>query len=210
MANGIPKAAPKRPISPGHSRPSSKDSTVPETAPTAKSTPAPWDHRRASTWACSSPRRRPRQLAISIMVVKATPKGTRMMWKPSVKAIICRAGSSCSGSAARTSTAWARTSMRPSSPLTSVPLGSRVPLNWLGLQRLVYQRSEPPRQGCADATPPSEWLVHQFLGHQFYDGVVTSNETTPPVGLESGDMLALDRQVCFALAVAARNVVAVY
>jgi MarR family transcriptional regulator, organic hydroperoxide resistance regulator len=33
---------------------------------------------------------------------------------------------------------------------------------------------------------------------------------TPPVPLESGDVLTLDRQVCFALSVAARNVVAVY
>ncbi|MGY1704750.1 MarR family winged helix-turn-helix transcriptional regulator [Geodermatophilus sp. SYSU D00697] len=33
---------------------------------------------------------------------------------------------------------------------------------------------------------------------------------TPPTPLESGDVLALDRQVCFALSVAARNVVAVY
>ena len=33
---------------------------------------------------------------------------------------------------------------------------------------------------------------------------------TPQVPLESGDVLALDRQVCFALSVAARNVVAVY
>jgi DNA-binding MarR family transcriptional regulator len=33
---------------------------------------------------------------------------------------------------------------------------------------------------------------------------------TPQATLESEDMLALDRQVCFALAVAARNVVAVY
>ncbi|MGY1691418.1 MarR family winged helix-turn-helix transcriptional regulator [Geodermatophilus sp. SYSU D01105] len=33
---------------------------------------------------------------------------------------------------------------------------------------------------------------------------------TPPVPPGSGDVLALDRQVCFALSVAARNVVAVY
>ncbi len=57
---------------------------------------------------------------------------------------------------------------------------------------------------------PSEWLARQLLAHEPYAGVVTSTETTPQVGLESGDMLALDRQVCFALAVAARNVVAVY
>jgi MarR family transcriptional regulator, organic hydroperoxide resistance regulator len=38
---------------------------------------------------------------------------------------------------------------------------------------------------------------------------VTTSQT-PPLPLESEDMLALDRQVCFALSVAARNVVAVY
>src|SRR4051812_28370782 len=35
------------------------------------------------------------------------------------------------------------------------------------------------------------------------------SETAPPT-TDSGDMLALERQVCFALSVAARNVVAVY
>jgi DNA-binding MarR family transcriptional regulator len=40
--------------------------------------------------------------------------------------------------------------------------------------------------------------------------VVTTEETTPPVAAGAEDVLALDRQVCFALAVAARNVIAVY
>jgi DNA-binding MarR family transcriptional regulator len=40
--------------------------------------------------------------------------------------------------------------------------------------------------------------------------VVTTSETTPQAGLAPEDVLALDRQVCFALSVAARNVVAVY
>ena len=49
------------------------------------------------------------------------------------------------------------------------------------------------------------------MGRQeLYDGAVTTGETTPQAPLESEDMLALDRQVCFALSVAARNVVAVY
>ena len=47
----------------------------------------------------------------------------------------------------------------------------------------------------------AQWLVH----HEFYAGAVT--ETSPA---DSEDMLALERQVCFALSVAARNVVAVY
>jgi DNA-binding MarR family transcriptional regulator len=40
--------------------------------------------------------------------------------------------------------------------------------------------------------------------------VVTTEETTPPVAAGAEDVLALERQVCFALAVAARNVIAVY
>jgi hypothetical protein len=38
---------------------------------------------------------------------------------------------------------------------------------------------------------------------------VTTSQT-PTVPLDPGDPLALERQVCFALSVAARNVVAVY
>ena len=59
-ANGMPYAAPKVPMSRGHSSPSSNDSTVPETAPTANRTAATCDHRRASSSAVSSPRRSPR------------------------------------------------------------------------------------------------------------------------------------------------------
>jgi MarR family transcriptional regulator, organic hydroperoxide resistance regulator len=45
--------------------------------------------------------------------------------------------------------------------------------------------------------------------HASYAGEVTTTEAPrPPLGSE--DVLALDRQVCFALSVAARNVVAVY
>jgi len=43
----------------------------------------------------------------------------------------------------------------------------------------------------------------------FYAGPVTTSPTPQPPA-DSEDMLALDRQVCFALAVAARNVIAVY
>jgi DNA-binding MarR family transcriptional regulator len=46
-----------------------------------------------------------------------------------------------------------------------------------------------------------QWLAH----HEFYAGPV--QETT---SADHEDMLALERQVCFALSVAARNVVAVY
>jgi DNA-binding MarR family transcriptional regulator len=48
------------------------------------------------------------------------------------------------------------------------------------------------------------------LGHHaFYAGAVTRSETVVPA-VDPEDMLALERQVCFALSVAARNVVAVY
>jgi MarR family transcriptional regulator, organic hydroperoxide resistance regulator len=50
--------------------------------------------------------------------------------------------------------------------------------------------------------------VAQSLGHRgFYAGGVSTVEAP---AVESEDMLALERQVCFALSVAARNVVAVY
>src|ERR1700756_2860778 len=46
--NGTPIASPNRPIRPGHNRPISYDSTVPDTAPTATSTAITFDQRRAS------------------------------------------------------------------------------------------------------------------------------------------------------------------
>jgi MarR family transcriptional regulator, organic hydroperoxide resistance regulator len=49
-----------------------------------------------------------------------------------------------------------------------------------------------------------------LVRHELYDGAVTTGKTTPQALLEPEDVLALDRQVCFALSVAARNVVAVY
>src|SRR5688500_7830901 len=64
------------------------------------------------------------------------------------------------------------------------------------------------RRGTASSQPSAgrgdlagQWLVP----HGFYPGAVTTSET-----LDAEDMLALERQVCFALSVAARNVVAVY
>ena len=55
--NGMPMADPYLPISPGHSKPMSNDSTVPLTAPTATSTAITFDQRRASSSASGSPRR---------------------------------------------------------------------------------------------------------------------------------------------------------
>jgi DNA-binding MarR family transcriptional regulator len=46
--------------------------------------------------------------------------------------------------------------------------------------------------------------------HGSYDEAVATSEPAAQAALGAEDMLALDRQVCFALSVAARNVVAVY
>ena len=54
-AKGSPITEPKVPISPGHSSPISNDRMVPDTAPTAKRTPATFAHRRASRIASTSP-----------------------------------------------------------------------------------------------------------------------------------------------------------
>ena len=59
IAKAMPKAAPKRSMKCGQSRPNSKLSTVPVTAPTAKVTAIAFDQRRASSIAASSPRLSP-------------------------------------------------------------------------------------------------------------------------------------------------------
>ncbi len=89
--NGNPSTAPYRRISPGHSRPSSNDSTVPVTAPTATSTPIAWDQRRASNSATASDRRSPTNSASSTIVGNAIPRQAKMMWNPKVAAICARA-----------------------------------------------------------------------------------------------------------------------
>ena len=55
-ANGRPITSPNVSIMPGHNRPISKLRIVPDTAPTANSTAATFDHLRASVSATSSPR----------------------------------------------------------------------------------------------------------------------------------------------------------
>jgi hypothetical protein len=59
-AKGTPKASPHCPMKRGQSRPNSKLSTVPVTAPTAKVTAMYFDHRWASTSASRSSCRSPR------------------------------------------------------------------------------------------------------------------------------------------------------
>src|SRR5581483_5310394 len=101
-AKGSPKTPPNRPMRPGHSSPISNESTVPVTAPTANRTAIAFDHRRASLNASGSPLRSPRSLARRAIAGNATPKGTRMMWMPSVNAIWMRAGSNCGAPPRRT------------------------------------------------------------------------------------------------------------
>jgi len=87
IENPMPKASPKRRIISGQSSPSSKERTVPVTAPTAKRTATARDQRSARRRASASSWRRPRYSAISMIAGKATPKQAMMMWKPSVNAI---------------------------------------------------------------------------------------------------------------------------
>src|ERR1700745_1172964 len=90
--NGKPIAAPNRPIRPGHSRPISYDSTVPDTAPTATSTAMTFDQRRASSSAAASPRLMPIHSAVMVTAANAMPKHARMMWNPSDDPFCDRAG----------------------------------------------------------------------------------------------------------------------
>ena len=93
-ANGRPSTSPKRPIRPGHSRPISKLSTVPETAPIANSTAETFDHRSGEPERHRRRRGRcPRRCTTKIIVGKATPKQARTMCQPSENAICSRAGS---------------------------------------------------------------------------------------------------------------------
>src|SRR6201996_1343185 len=117
--NPTPNAAPNRPIRPGHSRPSSYDSTVPDTAPTATSTAMTFDQRRASSIAAASPRLMPIHSAVMMTAGNAMPKHARTMWNPSDDPICDRAGT---GSTARTC------------PSASAPIASPVRC--------------PPRRGC--------------------------------------------------------------
>ena len=99
-ANGRPRTSPKRPISPGHNRPISKLSTVPDTAPIANSTADTFDQRFARRSAVRSLRRIPRRCITKIIVGNATPKHARMMCQPSETAICSRAGKSSGGAPA--------------------------------------------------------------------------------------------------------------
>src|ERR1700682_3888064 len=88
---GRPIMLPLNPMKPGQSRPSSNDSAVPETAPTAKIRLKAFVHRRASAvqaWSC---RRIPMASATDIKSGIPTPSTAKMMWNPSEVPMIARA-----------------------------------------------------------------------------------------------------------------------
>src|SRR6266850_2458539 len=89
--NGRPKMPPENTMKRGQRRPSSKDRTVPETAPTAKRIPNALDHRRASTIHASSRRHRARPSATDMSSGMPTPSTAKTMWKPSEVPIVARA-----------------------------------------------------------------------------------------------------------------------
>src|SRR4051812_37071956 len=118
-ANGRPRTSPKRPIRPGHNRPISKLSTVPETAPIANSTADTFPHRRAKSRATVSARTMPRRCTTKIIVGKATPKHASTMCQPSDTAICWRAGNNPGGSPLEASTSSA--SFNPIGARTTLP-----------------------------------------------------------------------------------------
>src|ERR1700682_4004456 len=89
--NGRPKMPPENAIKRGHRSPSSKERTVPETAPTAKRIPNAFDHLRASTIHASSCRHRARPFATHMSKGNPTPSTAKTMWNPSEVPIVARA-----------------------------------------------------------------------------------------------------------------------
>src|SRR5258705_5678097 len=149
--NPTPNAAPNRPIRPGHSRPSSYDSTVPDTAPTATSTAMTFDQRRASSSAAASPRLIPIHSAVIVTAANAMPKHARMMWNPSDDPICDRAGT---GSTARTcATAPIARSPRPPHARTAAAKPSRH----------VYRHRAPGTRGSTRNDLPK---VHPVYAQQ--------------------------------------------
>jgi hypothetical protein len=89
---------------PGHSRPISKLRMVPDTAPTANSTPIALDHRRASAVYSALPVRMPRHSMNAVSPGSPTPKQANTMCQPNDSAICSRAATRSPGDAARAST----------------------------------------------------------------------------------------------------------
>src|SRR5205823_10170606 len=80
-------------MNPGHRSPSSKESTVPETAPMAKRMAVPCAHRLANARDTASFPRSHRHSATAIMKGMAIPIDAKMIWKARDMAICERARS---------------------------------------------------------------------------------------------------------------------
>src|ERR1700687_1761884 len=89
--NGRPNMPPENAMNRGQSRPSSKDRTVPETAPTAKRMPNALDPRRASSIQASSRRQRASASATHMSSGSPTPRTAKTMWNPSEVPIVALA-----------------------------------------------------------------------------------------------------------------------
>ena len=87
---GRPKMAPENAMNLGQSRPSSKESAVPETAPTANRMPNAFDHRCARLSQTSSLVFSHKPSA-TISSGRPTPRTANTMWKPSDVPIVARA-----------------------------------------------------------------------------------------------------------------------
>src|SRR5438034_6782654 len=90
-ANGIPKIGPANAMKPGHSRPSSNESTVPETAPPANRIAVPRAHRWARASAASSFLQSQSASAMAMSTGMPMPIAANTMWKASDIAIWERA-----------------------------------------------------------------------------------------------------------------------
>src|SRR6266571_1635218 len=88
---GMPKIGPAKAMNGGHSRPSSNESTVPDTAPTANRIAVPRAQRRASVSAAASFLRSHHSSAIAISTGIAMPMAAKTMWNASDIAIWARA-----------------------------------------------------------------------------------------------------------------------
>ena len=89
--NGIPITGPANRMKVGQSRPSSNDSTVPDTAPMANRIAVPLAQRLARSRHSRSPVFRYRRSATTISTGMPMPTTAKMMWKPSETAICERA-----------------------------------------------------------------------------------------------------------------------
>ncbi len=89
--NGIPMIGPACSMKNGQSRPSSNESTVPDTAPTAKRIAVPFAHRFVSSSQIGSRVRSHAHSEITIISGSATPIAANTMWNASDIPICARA-----------------------------------------------------------------------------------------------------------------------